>query len=105
VPTPSKTIKLTELRRRRCVNCNRLYKPRKEHQRFCTDAVKDDPNHCRREFNRHGSAFGPLKIKLEKLVMKTVREILENEHAFIVKQLADLEKRFITAEPREPSPR
>ena len=83
---PKKAVKLTELRRRRCVNCNRLYRPRKEHQRFCTDRVPGQPNYCRREFHHNSSAYGPLKIKLEKLV----HQIIRDEAAKLQQQINEL---------------
>lgn len=78
------------LRRRRCDNCNRLYRPTKEDQRFCRDAVKGKPNFCRYEFHKHGSAFGPLKTRLEKLCLQTIK----GEVAKIRAELASMKNRL-----------
>lgn len=56
---------LTRYKRKRCENCDKKFPLTKPNRRFCTTA-------CKNEYGRHGSAFGPLKIKLEKLVRKLV---------------------------------
>jgi len=58
---PKKTFK-----RRRCENCNRLYAPIREDQRFC----QHDGDNCRKEFHRYGSSYGPLKTGLHKAIDK-----------------------------------
>jgi hypothetical protein len=46
---------------KRCLNDNKQFRQVKKNKVFCCDA-------CRREYNRFGSAFGPLREKLEKMV-------------------------------------
>jgi len=52
---------------------------------FCSDA-------CRKEFHHHGSAFGPLRIKLEKMIDARFREL--------VQKIAGLEQRVSRLEAR-----
>lgn len=54
-------------KRKRCRNCDKKFPLTKPNRQFCTTA-------CKNEYGRHGSAFGPLKIKLEKLVRKLVAD-------------------------------
>lgn len=67
-------------RKRRCRNCDQWYWPRvflkgtsKKNkgggspQRFCTPA-------CRKEYNRNGSAFGPLRDKIRRLIASEVKK-------------------------------
>lgn len=61
-------------KRRRCENCNRLYQPIRDDQRFCRDRDPEDPNVCRKEFWRYGSSYGPLKAGLEKAITKKVAD-------------------------------
>lgn len=76
-------------KRRRCQNCNRLFLPKlnwvKRVVRFCCDA-------CRKEFHHHGSAFGPLKITVEKMITARFRELRE--------QFAEIERRVKRLESR-----
>lgn len=65
---PSKRSK----RRRRCRNCGELFEPKRSWQHFCREA-------CKAEFHRYGSAFGPLKERLTKLVRSIVRPIIDEE--------------------------
>jgi len=53
--------------RRRCRNCDKPYYLTRKHKKFCTTECKD-------EFHRHGSAFGPLKNHLTKLIRETGKE-------------------------------
>jgi len=68
-------------RRIRCQNCFTLTPKNtkgNQQKRFCS-------NTCRYEFNRHGSAFGPLKSKIEAMIRIETRPLkkrivaLENE--------------------------
>jgi len=52
-------------KRKCCRNCDKKFPVTKPNRMFCTTA-------CKNEYGRHGSAFGPLRIKLEKLVRKLV---------------------------------
>jgi hypothetical protein len=81
-------------RRRRCDNCNALMKPgKKAWKRFC-GPEDSGQGLCRAEFHRNGGAFGPLKIKLEKLVAKMARERLKET----TDQVDALEKRVAQLE-------
>lgn len=58
-------------RRRKCLNCDELFRPERPYpiQKFCKDA-------CRKEFHANGgNAFGPLKARLEKLIVKHTDEL------------------------------
>jgi hypothetical protein len=67
-PSEKKTFK-----RRRCQNCNALYMPTREDQKFCR--TLPDPDKCRKEFYRYGSSYGPLKTGLHKAIDKKYREL------------------------------
>ena len=50
--------------RKRCDNCDKRFHKNRSDQRFCC-------GNCRKEFFANGgNAFGPLKVRLEKLVLK-----------------------------------
>ena len=57
-------------RRGRCANCFKMYVDESPNQikKFCGDQ-------CKKEFHAHGSAYGPLKVRLEKLVRQGGREL------------------------------
>ena len=67
-PTKLKTFK-----RRRCQNCNKLYTPTREDQKFCRELP--DKDKCRKEFYRYGSSYGPLKTGLHKAIDKKYAEL------------------------------
>jgi hypothetical protein len=93
---------------KRCLNDNKQFRQVKKNKVFCCDA-------CRREYNRFGSAFGPLREKLEKMVhawMKSYQfdvdqrligfmRILEANAATMLKFAADDEARQLRAERRD----
>lgn len=54
--------------RTRCKNCDKRIPKTKVNRKFCDDA-------CRKEFHHHGSAFGPLRIKLEKMIAVAVKDL------------------------------
>lgn len=85
-------------RRVRCDNCDtRFHKSRKD-QRFCCA-------NCRKEFFANGgSAFGPLKVRLEKLVRSITHRIWKTEHEWTVKQLEELRTANETAAAHKPTP-
>lgn len=56
-----------EFPRKRCVNCPKFFLQRAVNKRFCSDQ-------CRKEFFRYGSAFAPLKEKLEAMVTKWMKD-------------------------------
>jgi hypothetical protein len=57
-PTPKWKSK-----RRRCLSDNKLFYPKLQKQRFCSDA-------CRKEFHRYGESYGPIKMGLERALEK-----------------------------------
>ena len=60
-------------KRRRCQNCNKLYRPVRDDQKFCRD--NDDPDKCRKEFYRYGSSYGPLRTGLHNAIDKKYAEL------------------------------
>lgn len=76
-------------KRKRCQNCFKLFSTKLNWKTrkvlFCSDA-------CRKEFHHHGSAFGPLRIKLEKMIDARFREL--------VQKIAALEQRVGRLEAR-----
>lgn len=64
------------LPRRRCDDCNEMYKPKKpmrEGERgFCSD-------NCRKSYHKHGGAYRKLKAELEKLVDRRLRQVIQEE--------------------------
>ena len=58
-------VTLPRYKRKRCRNCDAKFPLTKPNRLFCSTA-------CKNEYGRHGSAFGPLRVKLEKLVRKLV---------------------------------
>lgn len=63
--------------RRRCDNCGKLYPQTKPHKRFCK-------GQCKKEFHQHGSAFGPLKQRIEKMITKEVGSRVAMEVARVI---------------------
>lgn len=49
--------------RRHCKNCNKLYEKNRPNKMFCS-------HDCKEEFRKFGSAYGPLKEHLTKLIAK-----------------------------------
>lgn len=60
-------------KRRRCQNCNKLYLPTREDQKFCR--TLPDRDKCRKEFYRYGSSYGPLKTGLHKAIDNKCAEL------------------------------
>ncbi len=60
-------------KRRRCQNCNRLYLPSRDDQKFCRELP--DKDKCRKEFYRYGSSYGPLRTGLHKAIDKKYAEL------------------------------
>lgn len=60
------------LPKRKCDNCGTLYKPKRPlwqgERGFCKD-------NCRKEYHKHGGAFGPLKRALDKEIKKRIKEL------------------------------
>jgi len=56
-----------KLPRRRCLNCNGWFEKTRKNKKFCRKECKD-------EYNRYGSAFGPLKEWLAKYIEKASKE-------------------------------
>jgi hypothetical protein len=63
--------------RRRCDNCGKFYLKTRDNKKYCSLQCKD-------EFNRHGSAFGPLKDYLTKLIKKESKEAAAAQFAAYV---------------------
>lgn len=59
-----------KLPRRRCLNCNGWFLKTRKNKKFCKKECKD-------EYNRYGSAFGPLKEWIGKLIEKLSKETFE----------------------------
>ena len=74
-------------RRGRCLNCFKLYVDESPNQRkkFCS-------KQCKEEFRSHGSAFGPLKAKLEKLVHQMATKWIEDRLRPIERRLAEMDR-------------
>jgi hypothetical protein len=73
-PAPEKPDE-TYPRRKRCDNCPQflvIASKRAKHKRFCSAK-------CRREWFRFGSAYGPLKEQLEKLIEAKTKEATKAE--------------------------
>lgn len=66
---PSQHELMARYGRKRCDNCGAWFPLTRPKRRFCKDECKD-------EFHYHGSAFGPLKIRLEKLVANLAAEAI-----------------------------
>ena len=85
---PKKTFK-----RRRCENCNRLYTPIREDQRFC----QHDGDNCRKEFHRYGSSYGPLKTGLHKAIEKKYADLAkdsERRYKAFMSDMSDQSRRI-----------
>ena len=63
--------------RRRCWNCDGWFLKTRKNKRFCKASCKD-------EYNRHGSAFGPLKDYLTKLIQTASKEEAAKQFAAYV---------------------
>jgi len=86
-------------KRRRCQNCNRLYLPSREDQKFCRELP--DKDKCRKEFYRYGSSYGPLKTGLHKAIDKKYAELAKSltfRMVPVVEALARLEVRIVKLE-------
>jgi hypothetical protein len=55
-----------EIRRHACLNDGKLYWKTRPNKKFCS-------RKCKEEFNRYGSAFGPLRDWLTKLIEKNAK--------------------------------
>lgn len=80
-------------RRRRCKNCGAFFRPGRKWQQFCRERVPDDPDYCRREYHRHGSAFGPMREQLLKHFGKLIDELVEER---VGKRLEAIEAQLLT---------
>jgi hypothetical protein len=73
IPPQGSPSKPKFFKRRRCQNCNKLYLPTREDQKFCR--TLPDRDKCRKEFYRYGSSYGPLKTGLHKTIEKKCAEL------------------------------
>lgn len=80
-PRSAKATTTQHFPRRRCHNCGKLYPLTKPNRRFCSDT---GPGNCKAEYNRYGSAFGPIRDYLEKEVQRRSKEAARIElNAFL----------------------
>lgn len=66
-----------EFPRRHCHNCNAWYRKTRKNKRFCS-------KECKEEFRRYGSAFGPLKTWLTKLIEESSKGEAANQFTLYV---------------------
>lgn len=97
-------------KRRRCDNCNTLFRPGRIWAKFCSEK-------CRKEFHRYGSSYGPLKTGLHKAIDKKYAELrrdtttaLQNQlklmgeaHKLLAVELKDQSRRIDGLESDRPS--
>lgn len=87
------------LKRKRCKNCPKLFWKTRPNKLFCSEQ-------CSREFREHGSAFGPLKEKLEKLVrswMKSYQLDIDQNIIRAMQRLDHIELRLNALEAFPPT--
>lgn len=83
-------------KRKRCINCDSLFPLTKENRKFCCD-------NCRKEFHANGgNAFGPLKIRLEKLVNKQVGKLAAHIRA-LEGDVAELRREILRGREAPPA--
>lgn len=89
-----------KIRRARCANCDKPFPKTKPNRKFCK-------KECKREYEQNGgTAFGPLKTRLEKLV-RQITGALELRLTFfeiLEKRVRDLEASTPSQSPSQPSP-
>lgn len=66
--TPAGTQPTQKPRRKRCMNCNKLFDLKKPWQKFCG-------YQCQRQFHHYGNSYGKLKETLTKLIREQVKEL------------------------------
>jgi hypothetical protein len=88
-PTPK-----WKLKRRRCLTDNKLFHPKLQRQRFCSDA-------CRKEFHRYGESYGPIKMGLEKALQRKYVELRREFFSEIKDQSRRIDRleKMIESEP------
>jgi hypothetical protein len=73
-----------KIRRARCANCDKPFPKTKPNRKFCK-------KECKREYEQNGgTAFGPLKTRLEKLV-RQITGALEVRHTFLEKRVTKID--------------
>jgi len=80
-------------RRKRCLNCNKLFVPRKN----VGDRAKFCKKECCDEFHRHGSAFGPMKLGLYAAIDKkyaALEKEQRRQHRALMSEIADQSRRI-----------
>jgi hypothetical protein len=83
----------TKLRRKRCLNCNKPFTPKRnviKKAKFCKDA-------CRKEFWKHGSSFGPIKVGLYAAIDKkyaALEKEANRRHRAFMGEVADQSRRI-----------
>jgi hypothetical protein len=71
--------------RRRCANCNNFFLKTRKNKRFCK-------RECKNEFNRYGSAFGPLKDWLTKFIEQRAKEETVRRTAALEERISQIEE-------------
>jgi len=87
-----------KIRKARCANCDKPFPKTKPNRKFCG-------KQCKREYEQNGgTAFGPLKTRLEKLVRQiTLEDRLADALARLEMRIAALESTPAQS-PSQPSP-
>jgi len=71
--------------KKRCLNCDKKFEKNRPNRKFCQQSCKD-------EYNRHGSAFGPLKTRLERIIKLEVARRLQDaigDHVQILREMIE----------------
>ena len=90
------TANSVDPRRKRCLNCNKLFTPKRnviKKAKFCKDA-------CRKEFWKHGSSFGPIKVGLHAAIEKKYAALGKEMRAAIRQVEQETALRFVRLEQR-----
>lgn len=103
VPTAAQEEKKPKAKRKRCLNCDKLFELTKPNRKFCS-------TNCKNEFGRHGSAFGPLKTHIETMMNRHTKELraevvkLQRDLSAAVERVVAIEKFLESVEVPEPEP-
>jgi hypothetical protein len=74
---PTDPGELAKFPKQRCKNCPKFFPKTRRNRAFCSAQ-------CKKEFHEHGSAFGPLKDRLTKLIEQHSKEEAANQFAHYV---------------------
>jgi hypothetical protein len=64
---PTEPAALAKFPKSRCKNCPKFFPKTRPNREFCSED-------CKNEYNRNGSAFGPLRERLTKLIERRTKE-------------------------------